>query len=497
MLTPDRKVRKLMKDYQVSHNLSKCALNADMDVKTARKYLRADKLPSQTYTEHTWKTRVDPFEEDWSFCESILEVAPEVEAKTLFDTLCSKSPDRYQEGQLRTLQRKIRKWRAHKGPDQEVFFPQIHYPGKRMSTDCTHANELNITINNEPFPHLFCHCVLTFSNWQWATICHSESLLALRQGIQAALFQLGATPREHWTDHSSAATHVPPAAEGQDRRFNQGYLDIMSHFGMEPHTIQVNSPNENGDVESLNRVLKSRLKQYLIMRGSRDFKSIEAYKHFLEEALHKANSLRSERLQEELQEMAVLKVSKLAEYEKYICSVRSSSTITIKRRVYSLPSRLIGRKVIVHQYEDRIKVIHNNVLQLVAPWLGRDSGSIIDYRHIIGSLVRKPGAFRNYRFREELFPSATFRWAWECLSYNLSNRTAEREYLQLLNRAAKTMESEVESALSALRNEGKIPRLDEVLLKCSPTEYEIPRLKPLVVKLEEYNELFTGREEMA
>ena len=119
-----------------------------------------------------------------------------------------------------------------RGPDKEVFFPQVHEPGRRMSTDCTHMDELGITINREPFPHLLCHCVLTYSNWEWATICHSESLLALRSGIQAALFRLGHVPREHWTDHSSAATHNPTPEDGRRRPFNQEYLDVMDHFGM-------------------------------------------------------------------------------------------------------------------------------------------------------------------------------------------------------------------------------------------------------------------------
>lgn len=497
MLTSDRKVRKFMEEYQKSGNLSRSAFKADLDPKTARKYLKSGKLPSQTKIDHTWKTRNDPFEDDWPACEVLLTDAPEFEAKTIFEWLCDKSPGKYQEGQLRTLQRRVRDWRILKGPEREIYFPQVHYPGRRMSTDCTHADELGITINNIPFPHLLCHCVLTYSNWEWATICHSESLLALRSGIQSAIFQLGHVPHEHWTDHSSAATHLPAAEEGPGRKFNQGYLDIMTHFNMKPHTIQVNSPHENGDVESLNGSLKRRLKQHLLLRGSTDFDSIEDYRSFLEAALHKANSIRSERLSEELKQMPVLKASVLAEYNEHLCRVKSSSTITVNRRVYSVPSRLIGRKVLVRQYEDHVDVFYNNTLQLTAPWIGRDSGSCINYRHIIGSLIRKPGAFRNYRFREELFPSELFRWAWDSLSNNLNDRTAEREYLQLLKRAATTMQCEVEAALSSLRSEGKVPRLDQVLFLCGPVEHEPPSLKPLLVSLEKYDELITCREESA
>ena len=493
MMTPDRKVRKLMEEYQKTGNLSKAALRSDLDPKTARKYLKAGKFPSRMRVEHTWRTRSDPFERHWGLCEGILEDASELEGKFLFEWLCERYPGKYQEGQLRTFQRRVREWRALKGPDKEVFFPQVHEPGKRMSTDCTHMDKLGITIAGDPFPHLLCHCVLTYSNWEWATICHSESLLALRTGIQAALFRLGHVPREHWTDHSSAATHNPAKEDSHRRPFNKDYLDVMDHLGMRPHTIQVNAPHENGDVESLHGALKRRLKQYLLMRGSSDFESVDIYRQFLEHVLEKTNSGRGVRLAEELKLMPVLNVSRLAEYEEYRCRVRSWSTITVKRRIYSVPSRLIGEHVSARRYEDRLEVFYNGVHQVTAPWISRDGEHHINYRHLIGWLVRKPGAFRQYRFREELFPSELFRWAWECLSGKLSERTADREYLQLLYHAARTMQCEVEAVLLAMRHKGEIPRLDQVLAACRPAVHEPPRLQPLVVDLRDYDNLLASQ----
>jgi len=489
MVTPDRKVRKLMGEYQKTGNLLKAAMRSDLDPKTARKYQKAGKLPSQMRAEHTWRTRPDPFEEHWGQCEGILEDAPELEGKFLFEWLCEQYPGQYQEGQLRTFQRRVREWRALKGPDKEVFFPQIHEPGRRMATDCTSMDELAITINRKGFPHLLCHCVLTFSNWEWGTICHSESLLALRSGIQAALFRLGHVPHEHWTDNSSAATHNPTPEDGRRRPFNKGYVDMMDHFGMKPRTIQVDAPHENGDVESLNGALKRRVKQHLLMRGSSDFESQDAYRQFLEQVLEKANKGRSRRLAEELEHMPVLKASRLAEYNEYNCPVRSWSTITVKRRIYSVPSRLIGETVVARRYEDRLEVLYNDVPQLTAPWISREGGHQINYRHLVGWLVRKPGAFRRYRFREALFPSEVFRWAWENLSESLSERTADREYLQILHHAALTMQCEVEAVLLGMRRGGLLPRLDRVLEACRPAVPEPPRLQPLVVSLRDYDEL--------
>jgi hypothetical protein len=250
MVTPDRKVRKLMEEYQKTGSVSKAALRADMDRKTARKYLRSCKLPSQMRVPHTWRARPDPFEKHWAEAEAMLVEAPELEAKALFEWLCERHGGVYHEGQLRTFQRRVRRWRAQKGPAKEVYLPQEHEPGRRLETDFTWMNSLGITINGEPFKHLLCHCVLSYSNWQWAVVCHSESLLALRKGLQTTMTRMGRVPAENWTDHSTAATHAIGSGKDGAWEFNRSYLDMMRHFGMEPKTISVGKPHENGDVAS-------------------------------------------------------------------------------------------------------------------------------------------------------------------------------------------------------------------------------------------------------
>lgn len=497
-MTPDRKVRKLMEEYGKTGVLRTAALRADMDEKTARKYLQAGKLPSEMATEHSWRTREDPFEEHWVEAERMLEAVPELEAKELFEWLCEQYPGVYQEGQVRTFQRRVRKWRALGGPEKEVFFSQEHEPGRRMSTDFTHAGDLGVTIGGERFEHLLCHCVLTYSNWEWATICHSESMLALRVGIQGSLFRLGRVPQEHWTDHSSAATHRPgEEAEGGAREFNGEYVGVMEHFGMRPRTIQVDSPHENGDVESLHGALKRRLKQRLLLRGSLEFVSVEEYRGFLEVVVEKANRGRSKRLEEELEQMKQLSASRLAEYKAYRCPVRTGSTITVDRRVYSVPSRLIKETVDVRRYQDRVEVLFHGEIQLQAPWISREQGHRIDYRHVIYSLVRKPGAFANYRYRSDLFPSEVFRWAYDALSEKLGGHGGDREYLQILHHAAQTMECEVQEALSRLRTQGEIPRLDRVLGATERPPAMLPALMPLEVVLEEYDALLESTEVVA
>ena len=493
MVVTARQVRLLQMTYEKTGNVETASAKAGMCRQTGSKYLKGNRPPSALKSEHNWRTRPDPFAEDWSVVTEMLKTAPELEAKALFEWLCGEKPGRYDAGQVRTFQRRVREWRALHGPDKEVYFPQVHVPGRRMSTDFTHCDSLGITIAGEPFPHLLCHCVLTYSNWEWVTVCHSESLSALRNGLQNALFRLGHVPAEHWTDHSTAATHEPSReAESGRRVFNARYVSMMDHFGLKPCTIQVRKPHENGDVESLNGVLKRRILQHLLLRGSRDFESVEAYERFLCGILISANGLRRKRLTEELKAMPELRAERLAEFVEIEARVTSWSTIAVERNTYSVPSRLIGEKVKVRCHEDRIVVFCRGVRQMEAPRLRGRGRHRINYRHIIGWLVRKPGAFRDYRYREDLFPTLNFRVAYDRLLESCSERRADIEYLRILKHAARTMECEVDAILADLCARGIVPRWDTVLELSPGHQPTVPEVSVPPVDLSAYDRLLTG-----
>ena len=462
------------------------ALRAGVDRKTARKYLAVGKLPSELAKLRTWRTRQDPFEEDWPQVEAMLEDAPEFEAKTLFEWLMQEQPDRYETGQLRTLQRRIRRWRAQAGPPKEVFFAQLHRPGERAQTDFTWATELEVTIAGELFEHMLCHVVLPYSNWEWATICRSESLAALRRGVQDAFFELGRVPQEHQTDNSTAATHDLRTGK---RGFNEEYLALMRHLSMHPVTTGVGEKEQNGDVEALNGALKRRLKQHLLIRGSRDFESVEAYEAWLVGVLKQGNELRSKRLLEELAVMRPLNVIRLPEFSEVEVRVTTWSTIRVKVNTYSVPSRLIGERVRIRIYDDRLEVYYAGQRELVTERLRGRNGHHVDYRHIIDSLVRKPGAFARYRYREDLFPSLVFRRTYDALRAKRSERGADLEYLRILHLAARSLESAVAVTLEAFLEEGVVPDVDAVQAIVAPVQPEVPVLELAGVDLSEYDAL--------
>ena len=471
------------------------AMKADMDRKTARKYESAGRLPSEMKAERDWRTRPDPFEGDWPEVERQLREEPRLEAKTVFEVLQERFPGRYVEGQLRMLQRRVREWRAEQGPEKEIVLAQRHRPGEAAQTDFTSTAELGVTVAGEVFLHLLCVVVLPFSNWQWATVCLSESLAALRRGVQRALFQLGRVPQWHQTDNSTAATHRIPdgksvVLKGGKRPFNEDYLALMRHFGMTPRTTEIGAKEQNGDVEAANGAVKRRLEQALLVRGRRDFESADAWQSFVDEVVRKANAARGPRVAEELAAMRELNVGKLPEYAEEDVRVSAWSTIRVKHCAYSVPSRLIGEWVRVRIFEDRIEVYYTDIEQMRCGRLRGRQQNRIDYRHIIWSMIRKPGAFARYVYREEMFPSLVFRRAYDAIQTPHRGTKGDLEYLRILHLAASTIETGVAAALELLLGEGKeISSAAVKALHSGASRPELPEMLAPVVDLSAYDDL--------
>lgn len=487
-----------MEEMSKHGHIGRASMRAGMDRKTARKYVAAGKLPSEMVRERDWRTREDPFAEHWPEVEGRLAETPALEAKTLFELLVEKYPDRYEPGQLRTLQRRIRVWRAAQGPDKEVVLAQQHRAGEAAQTDFTWATELAITIAGQVFVHMLCVFTLPYSNWRWATVCLSESIAALRKGVQHALFQLGRVPAYHQTDNSTAATHRIPdgksVAKDGKRPFNGDYLAVMRHFGMTPRTTEVGEKEQNGDAEASNRVLKRALEQALLLRGSRDFESVDAWQAFIDDVVRKGNRAQGRRVVEDLAAMRELDVDKLPEFDEEDVFVSEWSTVRVKHCSYSVPSRLIGEWVKVRIFEDRIVVRYAGKTELDCERLRGRHQRRIDYRHVLWSLVQKPGGFARYVYREEMFPSVVFRRAYDAVQTPHHGVKGDLEYLRILHHAATSMEADVEAALSLLLADGKPVTASAVktLVAASAGTIDVPDLAPLPVDLTAYDALIAG-----
>jgi transposase len=466
--------------------VGQAALRAGMHRNTARRYLSEGRGPGSARPPRAYRTRPDPFAEHWAQLEEQLAGAPGLQARTLLGELIEREPGRYGWGHLRTLQRRVRRWRAASGPEREVFFAQEHRPGEASQVDFTWARELLITIRCEPYVHMLCHVVLPFSNWGWATPCRSESMAALSEGLQEALWRLGGVPAWSQSDNSTAATHD---LRSRKRAFNADYLALVGHYGMRPRTTGVGEKEQNGDVESLHGALKRDLEQQLLLRGSRDFESHVAYRAWLAAALERRNASRGARLEQERAHLGALPATRLPCYAELDVRVGQGATIRVKGHPYSVPSRLKGERVRVRVHETRVEVLYDGRVELDVERLQGRDGHRIQYRHVIHSLVRKPGALRNYRYRDALFPTEAFRRAHERLTQDRSAWATDAEYLRIVELAAKTLESDVEAALVDLLAAGEVPSFERVRERVCPAPTPAPALEEPVVDLAGYDAL--------
>jgi hypothetical protein len=475
-MVSDRQVRLLRKKRMEGRTLEAAASAAGMSERTARKWQRGP-LPSGTKKARTWRTRPDPFTEVWSSeIEPLLLADKEgkLEAKTILDELCRSRPGEFESCHLRTLQRRVRQWRAHHGPAKEVYFPQEHRPGRMASIDFTHGKELAVTIAGAPFVHMFFQFVLAYSGWRYIQLAYAETFEALVSGLQGALWTLHGAPDVVRMDNLSAATHELARTGG--RALTRRFEAVLSHYGMRASRIQPGESHENGVVEKAHHLLKSALEQALMLRGSRDFADAEAYLAFarglVEEVFHRG---RRDLIAEEWATLRPLPTVRLPEYTRVLARVRKWSTIHVAGHTYSVPSRLIGHEVEVRVHADVVEVRQGNKLLETMPRLRGEKAHRIDYRHVIWSLVRKPGAFAAYRFREDLFPSLVFRRAYDALRGRRGDR-ADVEYVRILHLAASTSERVVEQALDTFLTGDEPFDYAAVKALAQPEEPSIPEL---------------------
>lgn len=479
-MVSDGQVRLLRQKRLEGKTQEAAAAAAGMSVRTARQWERGP-LPSASKLSRHWRTRPDPFEGVWE-----QELVPLLErdgkrvlqATTLLEWLEERHPGRFAAGQVRTLQRRVREWRAVHGPEREVYFEQKAVPGREAQLDFTHAKSLGVTIAGEPFDHLLFELVLRYSGWRYAELAYGETYEALVSGLQNALWELGGVPEIARSDNLSAATHELKQSGG--RALTARFAAVLSHYGMRSTRIRPGQSHENGAVEQGHYRLKSALAQALVLRGSRDFASVEAYAAFVDEVVAKLNRKAEGKLALERVHLRPLPPKPVPAYTRYAVRVRKWSTIRIHRKTYSVPSRLVGHRVDVHQHADVVEVYYAGKLVERMPRLRGGREQRIDYRHVIWSLVRKPGAFARYRYREELFPGPVFRAAYDALCETRGER-ADVDYVRILHLAASTLEAAVARALEELLASGEAFDYAAVRELAAPEKPKVPALAVLAV----------------
>jgi hypothetical protein len=435
-------------------------------------------LPSQTPRRY-WRARPDPFADVWdSEVVPLLKSAPKLMAITLLRKLQDDHPERFPDGMLRTLQRHVRQWRALEGPSKEVFFPQEHPPGHRGLSDFTSMGELLITIAGVVFVHILYHFVLAFSRWEHVEVVEGgESFEALSKGLQNALWQAGGVTQEHRTDSLSAA--FKNLTEEQD--FTVRYTALLDHYGMAGTRNNRGVSNENGSVESSHRYLKEAMEQALLLRGHRDFEDRAAYEGFVREVVMRRNRRNAAAFRVEREHLQDLPVRRTTDFVEEDAHVTRCGTFVVRAILYSAPSRLIGHLLKVRLYSDRLDCYLSGTLVLTlargsrSPINGR--GRVIDYRHFVDALKRKPQAFKGLVFRDALFPHEAYRRTWEQLDLKLTQRQACQTIVALLEMAARDgVEGLLAQRLDALLMAGELPDVKRLREEFAPHKTELPKV---------------------
>ena len=470
------------------------AAKAGFSAATAYRIEQDRRLPSQKKAPRGRRRR-DPLAEVWdSEVVPLLKSAPGLRPVAIFDEIRRRHPE-IGAGVRRTLERRIRAWRALNGSEQDVIFRQEHPPGRLGLSDFTDMGDHGVSITGVPLDHRLYHFRLAFSGWEHAhVVLGGESFVALAEGLQNALWALGRAPLQHRSDSLSAAFRNLDADTRQDQ--TRRYEALCAHYRMQPTRNNRGLAHENGSIESPHGHLKRAIEDALLLRGSRDFDTLEAYRRFVDEVVGRRNARNRKRLDLERPALQALPARRTTDYEETIVTVTSTSGFILRKVFYSVPSRLIGHRLRVRLYDDRLECFLGSTplmtLRRGRPHSTGKHGHVVDYRHVIHALRRKPMALLNLVYREQLFPRRSYQRAFEALLAGDSEKQACRTIVGLLALAHdRACEAELAGAIDAELDAGRLPDLDTLGRRFAPHPTTIPDITVEAAPLHLYDELST------
>lgn len=470
------------------------AAKADISERSGR---RVEQGKRSAQKPRHWRTRPDPLASVWSSeCVPLLEANPRLLPQTLLEVLQDRHGGKaYPDRLLRTMQRRVKEWKALHGPAQDVVFRQIHEPGQQGLSDFTELKGITITIQQQPFSHLLYHFRLAHSGWSNVMVVQGgESYAALAEGLQKALWRLGGAPLEHRSDRLSAAFHhlSPKACEDLTQRYEQ----FCQHYGMQPTRNQRGQGHENGSVESPHGHIKRRIEQALMIRGHSNFDSVEAYQAWLDEGVDRHNERHAQKCDRERRYLQPLPSHRAVDFVELCARVSSSATIDVRRATYTVPSRLKGERLRVHLYDDRLECYAGNswaiTLARVYPIGATHRARNVNYRHVIDSLVKKPQAFRRSRLRDDFLPNQRYQRIWHQIDRQLSPQAACQWMVKLLHLAAhKDCELALADELEPQLKAGMVPPIAELQDRFGEPSGSLPELSVVQHALADYDDLCT------
>lgn len=487
--------KRLFMRHRENHGVTVAAAKAGLSTATGYR-IEKERAVSPSPRPARGRRRPDPLIDIFdSEVVPLLQSAPGLRAIAVFEEMRRRHPE-LDPGTRRTLERRIRTWRALHGPERDVIFRQHHEPGVMGLSDFTDMNDLGVIVAGVRLDHRLYHFRLVWSGFEYAhVVLGGESYVALAEGLQNALGLLGGAPREHRSDSLSAAFRNLDA----DARIDQTrrYEALCAHYRMTPTRNNRGVAHENGSIESAHGHLKSAVEDALLLRGCSAFVTLADYRCFIDELVGRRNRRNAARINAERTTLSPLPAVRAADYEQAVVTVTSSGGFTLRKVFYTVPSRLIGQRLRVRLYDDRLELFLGNapLMKLTRGRPGRDGkhGHVVDYRHVIHSLRRKPLALLNLVYRAQLFPRDTYRKMFELLLERSSQKLACRTMVEILSLAH---ERACEAALSGVLAEhlaaSRLPDLNDLRQRFSPDPAALPEVVVQLTPLADYNALIAG-----
>ena len=475
-----------------THPIEVAAAKADISRATGYRIAQDPRLPSQK-AQPRERRRPDPLEAIFDTeVVPLLKEAPGLRPVAIFEEILRRHPE-LSPGVRRTLERRIRSWRALHGAEQDVIFRQVHEPGRMGLSDFTDLSALGVTIDGQPLAHMLFHFRLPWSGFEHAhVILGGESHVALAEGLQNALWSAGGAPHQHRTDSLSAAFRNLDAATEAD--LTRRYEALCAHYRMAPTRNNRGVAHENGSIESAHGHLKAAIRDALLMRGTPDFPDLTGYRAFVDEIVGRRNAARTKRIAAERAYLQPLPATRTTDFEEVIVTVSSTGGFTLRKVFYTVPSRLIGHRLRVRLHDDRLEVFMGGTHLLTLP-RGRAHSDgrhdqVVNYRHVIHALRKKPMALLNLVYRDKLFPRPAYRRAFEALSAQLPEKMACKITVDLLALAHdRGCERELAEEMDRVLNTGSLP--DPLALRrlFGPDPADLPSISVLPVALDSYDAL--------
>lgn len=478
--------------HRLSEGPSKAAARVGFSVATAYRVEQDPRLPSQKKAPRE-RRRPDPLAEIFDAeVVPLLKAAPGVRPVAVFEEMMRRHPQ-LPPGVRRTLERRIRGWRAIHGEERDVIFRQVHEPGRLGLSDFTEMDGLGITVAGVALDHRLYHFRLACSGFEHAhVILGGESYVALAEGLQNALWALGGAPREHRSDSLSAAFRNLEREARDD--LTSRYDALCAHYGMQPTRNNRGVAHENGSIESPHGHLKSAIRDAVLLRGSSDFADLLAYRRFIDEIVSRHNARNGKRIDAERVTLQPLPPSRTCDYEETLVYVTSAGGFTLRKVFYTVPSRLIGHRLRVRLYDDRLELLLGGTslmtLERGRPGANGRHGHVVDYRHVIHALRRKPMALLNLVYRDRLFPREAYRLTFDRLCEALTPRAACKTMVELLSLAhERTCEAQLADVLAQDLSERRLPDLKALWARFTPDPARLPHVCVQLASLSDYEAL--------